>query len=129
MIILLETTFIFHFQHLPEAAICFALRLVVVIFLSKFVVFDVSARENPVNMLPSFYTDHWSFLLLRGSPYTISAMDTCKSALNAVQILRRTKGSSYVQRLSVWHMIAAFSVQWKYTTSPLTAGIVGFCSG
>jgi hypothetical protein len=35
---------------------------------------------------------------------------------------RRTKGSASVQCWSAWHMMAAFSVRWKRSTSPLAAG-------
>jgi hypothetical protein len=60
--------------------------------------------------------------ILRGSPYTSSDADACRSSLNAVRIPRRTRGSASVQCWSAWHMMAVFSVQWKRSTSPLAAG-------
>jgi hypothetical protein len=60
--------------------------------------------------------------ILNGSPYTISADDVCRSALNKERIPRRTRGSASVQCWSVWHMMAAFRARWKRSTSPLAAG-------
>jgi hypothetical protein len=68
---------------------------------------------------------HWfgsSPVILRGSPYTSSATDVCRSYLYAVRITRRKKESSSVHCWSAWHMMAAFSVRWKRSTSPLAAG-------
>jgi hypothetical protein len=59
--------------------------------------------------------------ILRGSPYTSSFTDACRSSLNAVQILR-TSGSAFAQCWSAWHMMAAFTVWWKRSTSLLAAG-------
>jgi hypothetical protein len=63
----------------------------------------------------------------RGSPYTSSAKNACRSSLQAVRMLSRTVGSASVHRWSVWHMIAAFSVRWKGSTRPFAAGNVGLC--
>jgi hypothetical protein len=60
--------------------------------------------------------------ILKGSLYTSSAIDACRSYLNAVWIPRRTRGSASVQCWSAWHMMAAFSVRWKRSMSPLAAG-------
>jgi hypothetical protein len=59
--------------------------------------------------------------ILRGSPYTSSATDACRSALNDVRMPRRTRGSVSVQCWSAWHMMAAFSVRWNLSTSLLSA--------
>jgi hypothetical protein len=61
--------------------------------------------------------------ILRGSPYTSSATEACRSSLYAVRIPRRTKGSASVHCWSAWYMMAAFSVRWKRSTSPLAAGL------
>jgi hypothetical protein len=45
--------------------------------------------------------------IIRGSPYTSSATDACKSAVNVVRMPRTTRGSASVQFWSVWHMMAA----------------------
>jgi hypothetical protein len=58
----------------------------------------------------------------RGSPYTSSATDACRSALYAVRTPSRTNGSASVHCWSAWHMMAAFSVRWKRSTRPLAAG-------
>jgi hypothetical protein len=42
--------------------------------------------------------------------HTSSATATCRSALNAVQMLRRNKGSTSVHCWPGWHMMAAFSI-------------------
>jgi hypothetical protein len=60
--------------------------------------------------------------ILGGSLYTSSAADSCRSSLNAVRIPRRTSGSASVQCSSGWHMMAAFGVRWKRSTSSLAAG-------
>jgi hypothetical protein len=62
--------------------------------------------------------------ILRGSLYTSSATDLCMSSLNAMRIPRRTRGSASVSVhcQSAWHMMAAFSVRWKRSTTPLAAG-------
>jgi hypothetical protein len=59
--------------------------------------------------------------ILSGSSCTSSATDACKSSLNAVGI-PRTRGSASVHCWSAWHMMAAFSVRWKRSTSPLAGG-------
>jgi hypothetical protein len=59
--------------------------------------------------------------ILRGSSYTSSATNSCRSALNDVRMPRSITGSVSVHRWSVWHMMAAFSVRWKRSTSPLAA--------
>jgi hypothetical protein len=56
------------------------------------------------------------------SLYTSSADDACRSALNEERMPRRTRGSASVQCWSAWHMMAAFRVRWKRSTSPLAAG-------
>jgi hypothetical protein len=58
----------------------------------------------------------------RGSPYTSSATDACRSSLKAVRMPSRKIGSASVHRCSAWHMIAAFSVRWKRSTRPFAAG-------
>jgi hypothetical protein len=58
----------------------------------------------------------------RGSPYMSSATDACRSSLNGVRILRRTRGSASVNCWSEWHMMAAFSIQLIHSMSPLAAG-------
>jgi hypothetical protein len=58
----------------------------------------------------------------KGSPYTSSATDACRSALNDVRMPRRTRGGASVQCWSAWHMMAVFSVRWNLSTSPLAAG-------
>jgi hypothetical protein len=60
--------------------------------------------------------------ILRGSPYTSSATNACRFALKDVWIPSRKRGSASVQYWSAWHVITAFSVQWKRSTSPLVAG-------
>jgi hypothetical protein len=60
--------------------------------------------------------------ILRGSPYTNSSTDACRCSLNAMRILRRTRGRASVHCWSTWHMMAAFSVRWKSSTSLLAAG-------
>jgi hypothetical protein len=50
--------------------------------------------------------------ILSGSLYTSSADDACRSALNAVRMPRRTKGSTSVHCWFAWHMMAAFRVRW-----------------
>jgi hypothetical protein len=59
---------------------------------------------------------------ISSSPYTSSATGTCRFALNDVRMPRRTRGSHSVHCWSAWHMMTAFSVQWKRSTSPLAAG-------
>jgi hypothetical protein len=60
--------------------------------------------------------------VLRGVPYMSSVTDACRSSLNAVQIPRRTKGSTSVHCWSAWHMMAVFRVRWKRSMSLLVAG-------
>jgi hypothetical protein len=52
--------------------------------------------------------------ILKGSPYTSSATDACRSSLNDVRMPRRTKGSASVQCWS-WHM-ARRSVESFYVS-------------
>jgi hypothetical protein len=59
--------------------------------------------------------------ILKGSPYKSSVTAACRPSLNAVRIPRKTSGSASVQCWSAWHMMAAFSVWWKRSTSPLAA--------
>jgi hypothetical protein len=63
----------------------------------------------------------------RGSPYTMSATDACRSALYEVRIPRRTSGSASVHCWSSWHMMAAFNVRWKRSTRG--CWVVGGCPG
>jgi hypothetical protein len=49
--------------------------------------------------------------MCRGSTYTSSATDACRSSLKAVRMARRTIGSASVQCGLAWHMIAALSVR------------------
>jgi hypothetical protein len=42
----------------------------------------------------------------RGSPYTSSATDACRSSLKAVRMARRMIGSASVHCELAWHMIA-----------------------
>jgi hypothetical protein len=60
--------------------------------------------------------------ILRGSPYMSSATEACRPSLYALRIQRRTRGSASVHCWPLWHMMAAFSVRWKCSTSRLTAG-------
>jgi hypothetical protein len=64
--------------------------------------------------------------ILSGSPYTSSATDACRSSLNAVPFPRRTRGSASIQCWSAWHMMAAFIVRWKRSTS-VSCGVVSRC--
>jgi hypothetical protein len=50
--------------------------------------------------------DSRSLGILKGSPYTSSATDACRSALKNVRIPRRTRGSVCFQCWSVWRMMA-----------------------
>jgi hypothetical protein len=59
--------------------------------------------------------------ILNVSPYMSSADDACRSALNEERMPRTTRGSVSVQCWSAWHMMAAFRVRWKRSTSPLAA--------
>jgi hypothetical protein len=48
----------------------------------------------------------------RGSPYTSSATDACRSSLKAVRMSSRTTGSASVHRWSAWHtMLTGLSKQ------------------
>jgi hypothetical protein len=57
----------------------------------------------------------------KGSLYTNSATEACRSSLNDVPIPRRTRGSASVHCWFAWHMMGAFSVWWKRSTSLLAA--------
>jgi hypothetical protein len=54
--------------------------------------------------------------ILTGSPTY-----ACRSSLNVVRI-PRTRGGASVQYWSAWHMMDAFSVWWKRSTSTLATG-------
>jgi hypothetical protein len=59
--------------------------------------------------------------ILRCSSYMSSVIDAYRSSLNAVRILRIIRGNASVHCWSLWHMMAAFSVRLKRSTSPLAA--------
>jgi hypothetical protein len=48
--------------------------------------------------------------IVRGSPYTSSATDICRSILISVRI-PRPRRSAFVHCLPAWHMMAAFGVR------------------
>ena len=58
----------------------------------------------------------------RGSPYTSSAADDCKSSLYTVRMPRRTIGNASVHDVHSWLMIAVLRVRWSRSTRPLAAG-------
>jgi hypothetical protein len=60
--------------------------------------------------------------ILRDSSYANSATDVCKSALNDMRIPMKTRGSSSVNCWFAWHMMAAFSVRWKCSTTQFALG-------
>jgi hypothetical protein len=59
--------------------------------------------------------------ILRGSAYTNSATDASRSALNDVRMPRRTRGGASLHCWSASCTMAAFSVRWKRSTSPVAA--------
>jgi hypothetical protein len=63
-----------------------------------------------------------SLEILRGSSYTSSAIVAYRSAMNDVRIPRRTRGSASFHCWSAWHMMAAITVRWKRSMSPLAEG-------